>query len=49
MEEKAEQVGVVMRPPRMSNKHADFVVLAGQAAEAEQQFAIARLHPGILL
>ncbi len=46
MEEKAEQVGVVMRPPRMSNKH---VVLAGQAAEAEQQFAIARLHPGILL
>lgn len=48
MEEKAEQVGAVVRPPRMSNKRADVVLRAGQAAEAKQQFTIARLHPGIL-
>ena len=29
MEEKAEQVGVVMRPPRISNKRAEDVLHAG--------------------
>ena len=29
MEEKAEQVGVVMRPPRLSNKLASVVLHAG--------------------
>ncbi len=29
MEEKAEQVDVVMRPPRMSNKRANVMLHAG--------------------
>ena len=29
MEEKAEQVDVVMRPPRMSNKRVNVVLRAG--------------------